>query len=120
MKQLVEAIKAFKTKNSYNDSLCASKLGLTEEVLKGVLDGSIKLGTDECDRINEIIEGKSKFNSKKFIKLLDLIFRLVAMVMAVTVLMLCINGVAETETLIVLLSVGVVCSSLTILPRIEK
>ena len=72
------------------------------------------------DNENKEEKQKSKFNSRKLVKLLDLIFRLVAMMMALSVLLLCINGNVETNTLIVLLSIGVVCSSLTILPRIEK
>ena len=59
-------------------------------------------------------------NKKLAIKMLDLIFRFVAMVMALVTLLLCINENIDTKVLVVLLSIGLVCSSMTILPKIEK
>lgn len=65
-----------------------------------------------------IVEKKEK--GKKLTKIMDLVFRFVAMVMALVTLLLCINEDIDTKALIVLLSIGLVCSSMTILPKIEK
>jgi hypothetical protein len=51
---------------------------------------------------------------------MDLIFRFVAMVMALVTLLLCINENIDTKVLVVLISIGLVCNSMTILPKIDK
>ena len=69
---------------------------------------------------NEINVVEKKGKGKKLTKIMDLVFRFVAMVMALVTLLLCINENIDAKALIVLLSIGLVCSSMTILPKIEK
>ena len=74
----------------------------------------------EEEYINKILEKANITSGKRVVRSMDLIFRFVAMVMALVTLLLCINENVDTKALIVLLSIGLVCSSMTILPKIEK
>ena len=78
------------------------------------------LSSEEIDRINIAIDQKKDSKNKRIIKFLDLIFRFVAMVMSLVTLMLCINENIDVKALVVLLSIGLVCSSMTLLPKIDK
>lgn len=119
MSEIVEKILTYKDEKGYDNNKCAKKLGLDIEVISQMENSEeVQFSAEEIARINDIIDGKSK--SRKIIKSLDLIFRLAAMIMALVTLMLCINENVDSKVLIVLLSVGLVCSSMTILPKIEK
>ena len=119
MNKFEEIIKEYRTKNSLSIKDCAEKLEISEELLKQIESGESNLSDAEQKNILSKIEQKPK-TSKRIIGLLDFIFRFCSTVMALVVLLLCINGYGDTNTLIALLSIGVVCSSLTILPKIEK
>jgi len=120
MEHLIEEIKNYKEINSLNDIDCAKKLDISVENLKLIISNEIQLEDSEIDRILNIIKEKKKFTGRKVIRILDLLFRCGAAVMALVVLLLCINGYNETHTLIALLSISVVSSSMTLLPKIEK
>jgi hypothetical protein len=67
-----------------------------------------------------LIEKGRDSKGRKIVKSMDLIFRFVAMVMALVTLLLCINENVDTKILAILLSIGLVCSSITMLPQIDK
>ena len=121
--ELGKKILKYKSDNNLTDEQCAKKLKLSLTMLQKIEnnDEKLEISNEEAERILSLIEPTtSKSKGKKFIKVLDLIFRFVAMVMALTTLLLCINENVSTKTLVVLLSIGLVCSTMTILPKIEK
>lgn len=119
MDGLIKEILEYKENNSFSQEECAKNLNVTVAKLKKILDGTTKLTSDEITRIHEIVKPKHK-KGKKIAKILDLMFKLGATIMSLVVLLLCINGYTDVQTLIALLSIGVVCSSVSILPRIDK
>jgi len=116
---LKNKIKEFKEVNKLTDAQCAKKLEITEDELNRLEQGE-QVTKEEENKILDIIERSKGSSGKKATKILDLIFRFVAMVMALVTLLLCINENVDTKVLVVLLSIGLVCSSMTILPKIEK
>lgn len=120
MKEFGEKIKKYREDNNISLQECAEKLEITEENLIEIESGTIEITKAEKKRITSVLGLKEGFNGKKAVKFLDLFFRFGSAVMALVTLLLCINGNVEEKILIVLLSIGVVCSSLTILPKIEK
>lgn len=119
MEELSKELKEFRQKNELSVKDCAEKLHLTEKEISSIEDGSISLTGDEITRIRSKIIPKAR-GEKRVVRILDLIFRFGSTIMALTVLLLCINGYSETQTLIALLSIGVGCSAFTMLPKIEK
>ena len=118
MNKMTENILEYMSKNNLTIDECAAKLGLTEEQVKLLEEKqNLNLTKDDESRINKII-GKS--TGKRIIRIMDLIFRFVAMVMALVTLLLCINENIDTKVLVVLISIGLVCNSMTILPKIDK
>lgn len=120
MESLSQQVINYKNKNNLDNNQCAERLNITVDKLLEIENGTAELSKEEIDRITSIIGKKGYFKTCTFRKILDLLFRFGAAIMALVVLLLCINGIAETETLIVLLSIGVVCSSITNLPKIDK
>lgn len=121
--ELRKKVLKYKSDNNLTDEQCAKKLKITLTMLQKIEnnDEKLEISNEEAERLLSLIEATSpKSKGKKFIKVLDLIFRFVAMVMALTTLLLCINENVSTKTLVVLLSIGLVCSTMTILPKIEK
>lgn len=119
MEEIKTVIQNYKNKKSLSDEECAKELGLDVKTLKGIENDQAELSQQEIDRLQGIMEGKKK-TSRKIVKILDLFFRFGTTIMALVVLLLCINGYEATNTLIALLSLGLVCSSMTTLPKIEK
>ena len=120
MEEIKVAIKSFQEKKTLSDEECAKELGITLETLRDIQNDKHTLSQEELERINSVICDTRKKTSRRIIKILDLFFRLGTTIMALVVLLLCINGYEGYNTLIALLSIGVVCSSMTTLPRIEK
>ena len=118
MNKLCENILEYKNKNNLTIEQCSQKLGISMEDITNI-DNKQEVFFDKSEesRINKLL-GKS--TGKKIVKCMDLIFRFVAMVMSLVTLLLCINENIEPKVLIVLLSISLVCSSMTILPKIEK
>lgn len=114
----IDKVQTFKEENNLSDSDCANKLGVEEDFIKNLKTKGKSLDKAEKERILAIIDSKQK--NKRISRIMDLVFRFVAMVMALTALLLCINENVDTRSLIVLLSIGLVCSSMTILPKIDK
>lgn len=122
MNKLSEKIKTYMEKNNFSALKCAKNLGISDATLEKILNNSpdLELTPEEIDRINIAIDQKKDSKNKRIVKFLDLIFRFVAMVMALVTLMLCINENIDVKALVVLLSIGLVCSSMTLLPKIDK
>lgn len=114
----VDKVISFKVENKLTDEDCARKLCVDINFIKNIELESKKLTEEEKQRILKIIDSKQK--NKRNIKILDLVFRFLAMVMVLTVLMLSINENIDTRALIILLSIGLFCTSVTMLPKIEK
>lgn len=114
----IEKITAFKLESKLTNEECAKRLGMAIEDFDNLKEAEKKLSEEEKNRILDVIKSRQKNKRRRIF--LDLFFRFVAMVMSLTVLLLSINEKIDTRTLIVLLSIGIVCSSLTILPKIEK
>ena len=114
-----EEIKEYMLKNNLNASNCAEKLGLSVEQVESMETKSLELTEESVSKIREIISQKQS-TGRKIVKTLDLIFRFGACIMALAALLLCINGTADYKILTVLLSIGLVCSSITGLPKIDK
>lgn len=120
MKNINEMILKFIAKNDLSVEQCASRLGVSKEKLEKLVNReNVKFTEKETEKILSVLDNKRE-KGKKLVKMLDLIFRFVAMVMALVTLLLCINENIDAKVLIVLLSIGLVCSSMTILPKIEK
>lgn len=119
MEELRKELIAYREKNGLDTKSCADLLHITVKKLESIEDGSATLSGDEMTKLREKIRPKEK-RGKRGVRILDLIFRFGATIMALTVLLLCINGYTETQTLIALLSIGVICSAVTMLPKIEK
>lgn len=116
--EFVNKIRNYQIEYKLTDEECAKKLGVDIEIIKNLDSNASKISKEEQTRILNLIASKQK--NKKIINILDLVFRFVAMVMALTALLLSIKETVDTRSLIVLLSIGLVCSSMTILPKIEK
>lgn len=120
MQELIKEIKEYKERNGLTDEKCAEILEISVEKLNDIKENKVNLEKSEVDKIFNIIQKKSKSKSSRVIKILDLIFRFIATIMPIVVLLLCINNYDNMKHLIVLLSIGVACTSMTILPKIEK
>lgn len=120
MQELINAIKEYKSKNLLTDEQCADNLKLTVEDIKSVDSGKLTLSSEEQERVLAIIQKKTKSTGKRVVRILDLCFRFISAIMSFVVLLLCINGYENTNTLVLLLAIGFVCTSITTLPKIEK
>ena len=120
MEDLKKEIIDYRTKNSYSIDECAKKLKIDVDTLTAIENGTAKLSNEEKTRLKELVSQPKPKSGKRIVKILDLIFRFGATIMGLVVLLLCINGYSETQTLIALLSVGVVCSAFIMLPKIDK
>ncbi len=120
MKNFGEYIKNYRITNKIEKEEYASKLELSIADYEKIENNETIISKDEQKIICEKLDIKKKFNSKRLIKILDLIFRLGANVMAVATLLLCINGIGTQETMIAMLSVGLILTTFTILPKVDK
>jgi transcriptional regulator with XRE-family HTH domain len=122
MEDLRKAIIEYKEKNKVSDKELAEKLSLTTTKLKSIEEGKTNLSKEEIDALINILNQKTSNNtsSKKAVRILDLIFRFMATIMSLVVVILSIYNFSNTKTLIALLAIGVACLSITTLPKIEK
>ena len=121
MEELRNLIIEYINNNKLTDEECAEKLDLSIEDFQKILtDETYSLPKKDIKKLTDKINGSYISKGKRIVKSLDLIFRFVAMIMALVTLLLCINENVDTKVLVVLLSIGLVCSSMTILPKIEK
>jgi len=116
--KFIEKLKKYRENDKLSLSDLAEKLEMEVSELEDIENGNKILNDEEQNKILEKLD--IKFTTKKILKMMDLIFRLSSMIMALVTLLLCIKGGIDTEVLVSLLSIGLVCSSLTMLPKIEK
>jgi len=119
MKSIEELIKEYIKNNNLSIKESAEKLGIAEADLENLDNKQLQLTDEQKQSIMEIIEPKPS-TGKKVRNIIDLVFRFGACVMALVVLLLCINGTGDYKVLTVLLSIGLVCSSITGLPKSDK
>lgn len=120
MKNFGEFLKKNREQNNVSSSEYAKKLDMQISDYERIESGETILNKYEQKDLCEKLGIKKKFNSKKLVKILDLVFRLGAAVMAIATLLLCINGIGSQEALIAMLSVGLILTTFTILPKVEK
>lgn len=119
MEDLRNELTTYLNKNNCTIEECAKKLNIELKKLQQIQSGEVTLPSDEITIIMSKLKPNVR-NGKRAVRILDLLFRFGATIMGLVVLLLCINGYSETQTLIALLSIGLVCSAFTILPKIEK
>ncbi len=120
MEELSKNLRLYKDKTKASNEECATLLNITTEQVVEIENNTIKLDETEHKRILGILQSKTKSLGKKIVKILELVFRFVAMIMPLVALLLCINGYSNNRILILLLSIGVVASSMNMLPRNDK
>lgn len=120
MEELRKLISEYKLKNSIDSKTLAKLLSISMKKLNDIEDGKVELEQQEIDALKEILMQKSKDAGRKTVKILDLIFRLVATIMPLVVIILSIYNFSNSKILISLLAIGVACLSMTTLPKIEK
>jgi hypothetical protein len=114
-----DKIKIYLDKNNKDIKDLSKETKLDEDKLKNIINGEYIPSSDELKIIDKVVSEKMS-SGKKAVKIVELILRFGACIMALVTLLLCINGNVKTETLIALLSIGLVCSSIISLPKIEK
>lgn len=116
MKDFIKEILEYKEKNKLSSEECAEKLGITLEQMKEIEEGKTSLD----EKTQEEILGKIDFNWKSVTKVLDLLFKFGGVIMALVTLLLSINDNIKSNTLIILLSLGLLFSAIQHLPKIDK
>lgn len=120
MEELNKNLRLYKDKTKATNEECASLLNITTEQVIAIENNTAQFDEAEYKRILAILQSKTKTMGKRIVKILELIFRFVATVMPLVALLLCINGYSNNRVLIILLAIGVIASSITMLPRNEK
>ncbi len=115
MKDFIKEILDYKEKNKLSSEECAEKLGITLEQMQEIEDNKTSLDSKVQEEILSKIKSEKNPN-----KVLDLIFKFGAVIMALVALLLSINENISPNTLIILLSIGLLCSSIQHLPKIDK
>ncbi len=116
MKDFIKTVLEYKEKNKLSSEECAEKLGITLEQMKEIEEGK----TTIAEKQQEEIINKIDSNWKSVTKVLDLIFKFGATIMAIVTLLLSVNDNIKPNTLIILLSLGLLFSSIQHLPKIDK
>lgn len=116
MNDFVKIILEYKNENKFPTEDCAKKLNISIDEMKEIEGGKTSLSEKSQREILEMIEKKGKRPNR----VLELIFKFGATIMALVTLLLGINGSVTPNTLIVLLSIGVLCLSIQNLPKIDK
>ncbi len=120
MDELNKSLLTYKEKNKATDEDCANLLGISIDEVKQIEDKTYKSSDVNNKRLSNILQLNTKTIGKRIVKILDLIFRFLAMIMPLVAMLLCINGYSDTKTLVTLLSIGAVATSIMMLPRNEK
>ena len=120
MEEIKKNLIIYKNKNKATDEDCAKLLGVSIKQVVAIEKSTLELEETEQKRILAILQSKNKSTGKKIVKVLDLFFRFVSMIMPLVTLLLCINGYSNNKVLITLVSIGAIATSMIILPRNEK
>lgn len=116
MNDFVKTILEYKNKNKFSSEDCAKKLNISLDEMKEIEGGKTSLSEKFQREILDIIDKRVKRPNR----VLELIFKFGATIMALVTLLLGINGSVSPNTLIVMLSIGVLCLSIQNLPKIDK
>ena len=120
MEEIKKNLLLYKEKNKATDDDCAKLLGLTVKQIIAIEKSTADFDEAEQKRVLAILQSKNKSTGKKIVKILDLLFRFISMIMPLVTLLLCINGYSNNKVMIALMSIGAVATSMIILPRNEK
>lgn len=120
MDNLSDNIKQYLTKNKITLDDFAKDVKIDKEKLDKLLLGEYSPSEEEITIINKQLSTEKLSKGKKIVKAIELILKFGACIMALVTLLLCIMGNVEVEILIALLSVGVVCETIPLLPKIDK
>lgn len=121
MEELNKYLTLYKDRTNATNQECANLLDLSLDQIVNIENNKQNvLDDNEYKRVLAILQSKTKSTGKRIVKVLELIFRFVAMIMPLVALLLCINGYDNNRILIILLSIGVISSSVIMLPRNEK
>lgn len=118
MDELIKIIEKVKLKKNLTDTDIAQILNISEDKVVEILSGKVVIDDGEVDGYIDLL--KQQLKCRKFTKVLDLIFRFSSTVLALVVLLLAINGYSNTSAMIALLAVGLACTTITNLPKIDK
>lgn len=120
MDNLSENIKDYLEKNNITLDDFAKDVKVDKENLEKLMLDKYKPSEDEIENIKKRLTNEKMSKSKIIVKAIELTLKFGACIMALVTLLLCIMGSVATETLVALLSVGVVCATIPSLPKIEK
>lgn len=120
MEELKNLISLYKEKNSISDDDLAKHLSVSKDVLNDIELGKSDINDSEIARLKSLLQNKPEKTKSQVSRMLDLIFRLVATIMPLVVIILSIYKFGSLSTLISLLAVGVACLSMTTLPKKDR
>ncbi len=116
MNDFVKKILEYKEENKYSSEACAKKIGITLDEMKEIESGKTSIDLKIQEEIMELMDRRKRRPTR----ILELLFKFGATIMALLVLLLAIDGKAKTNTMFVLLSIGLLCLSIQNLPKIDK
>lgn len=116
MNDFVKKILEYKEENKYSSEACAKKIGITLDEMKEIESGKTSIDLKAQEEIMELMDRRKRRPTR----ILELLFKFGATIMALLVLLLAIDGKAKTNTMFVLLSIGLLCLSIQNLPKIDK
>ena len=120
MENISEKIKDFLDNNKLTVEKLSEETQIDVATIENILANKHTPTDSELAEINKFISNYKSSLSKRSIKALELFFKFGACLMSIVTLLLCIKGNVKAETLIALLSVGLVCTTITSLPKIDK
>lgn len=116
MNDFVKKILEYKEENKYSSEACAKKIGISIDEMKEIEGGKSSIDPQIQVEIMEMMDRRKRRPTR----ILELIFKFGATIMALTVLLLAIDGKTKPTTMFVLLSIGLLCLSIQNLPKIDK
>ena len=116
MKDFIKTVLEYKEKNKLSSKECAEKLGITLEQMAEIEEGKTTIDEKQQEAIIDKIDN----GWKSVTKVLDLLFKFGSVILAIVTLLLSVNDNIKSNTLIILLSLGLLFSAIQHLPKIDK
>lgn len=116
MKDFIKTVLEYKEKNKLSSKECAEKLGITLEQMAEIEEGKTTIDEKQQESIIDKIDN----GWKSVTKVLDLLFKFGSVILAIVTLLLSVNDNIKSNTLIILLSLGLLFSAIQHLPKIDK
>ena len=120
MDNISENIKQFLDTNKMTIDEFSKKVKIESKNIEQLLLGKYTPTKEEVSTITKFISNDKMSSGRRCVRAIELIFKFGACIMALVTLLLCIMGSVEVETLIALLSIGLVCATIPSLPKIDK